>query len=71
MKNIQCRPFTYTSMAEPDSKSAYKYSVGKYSANDMEQFNQLIGYSISGYNDLPFIRQSTKDKAFNKKANIR
>jgi len=30
---------------------------------DVEQFWQLLGYSVSGYGDLSFVRQSTITRA--------
>lgn len=34
-------------------------AMGNFSIEDREQFNQLIGYSVSGYGDLSFIRRKT------------
>ena len=39
----------------------------KFTTEDREQFNQLIGYSVSGYGDLSFIRRKTV-RAADKKA---
>ena len=37
------------------------YIVGrnKYSQTDLEQFAQLIGYSISGFHELPYVSDET------------
>lgn len=32
-------------------------------ADDVEQFWQMLGYSVSGYGDLSFVRRSTIKKA--------
>lgn len=34
-----------------------------FSADDREQFAQLIGYSVSGYGDLSYVRDESYDAA--------
>ena len=36
---------------------------GEYTKNDWEQFSQLTGWSVSGYNDITYIREKSKNKA--------
>lgn len=36
---------------------------GEYSQDDMEQFYQLIGYSISGFHELNMVSDETAQKA--------
>ena len=34
-------------------------AVGQFSQNDQEQFAQLIGYSLSGFGELSYVRDET------------
>lgn len=36
---------------------------GKYSQDDMEQFAQLIGYSICGFHEIPYVSDETAQNA--------
>lgn len=45
-------------------------AMGKFTIEDREQFNQLIGYSVSGYGDLSFIRRKTVRAADKKAAKL-
>lgn len=38
-------------------------AIQEFSDDDREQFAQLIGYSISGYGDLPYASKSSCRKA--------
>jgi hypothetical protein len=40
-----------------------KYHRGEFSYEDLVQFYQLIGYSISGYGDLSAVKDEDWDKA--------
>lgn len=35
----------------------------QFSKEDYEQFNQLLGYSVSGFGDLNYVRKKTVEKA--------
>jgi len=35
----------------------------QFSAEDREQFAQLIGYSLAGFGELPYVRDKTYDRA--------
>lgn len=35
----------------------------EFSQNDREQFAQLIGYSLSGFSELPYVSDETYDQA--------
>lgn len=35
----------------------------KFSEEDWEQFAQLIGYSLSGFSDLSYVKKETVDRA--------
>lgn len=39
-----------------------KIDVGLFSKEDVEQFWQLLGYSVSGYGELSFIRRKTVEE---------
>lgn len=39
------------------------HANGMFPTEDMEQFWQLLGYSVSGYCDISFVRDEVKDEA--------
>lgn len=41
-----------------------------FPVSDREQFWQLLGYSVSGYGDLSFVRRKTIDRADAKAAKV-
>lgn len=49
---------------------ALMHADGQFSVEDMEQFWQLLGYSVSGYADLSFVRNETYDEAAKKAAEL-
>jgi hypothetical protein len=40
-----------------------RLSCLSFSQDDREQFAQLIGYSVSGFGDLPYVSEETLNKA--------
>ena len=40
-----------------------KLAIMNFPREDREQFAQLIGYSLSGFADLPYVSNSTYDRA--------
>lgn len=49
---LECGPFDLNKLA-----------CLPFSKDDMEQFMQLIGYSVSGFGDLDFVDRKTVDEA--------
>ena len=40
----------------------YDFQQGVYTIEEMEQLDQIIGYSVDGYFDLSYVRSATKRK---------
>lgn len=54
-----------------DLNSLVPMALKRFPVSDLEQFYQLIGYSVSGYGELSFIRPETVEKADQKAADLR
>ena len=46
------------------NKIAYLYQEGLFTRDDVVQFYQLIGYSVSGIGDLSEVQEAVKDGEF-------
>ncbi len=44
-------------------KALNEIAVMPFTQDDREQFAQLIGYSVSGFGDLSYVRDATYEKA--------
>lgn len=56
-----------SSLLETSSLDMNKIAVMDFSQADREQFAQLIGYSLSGYSELSYVRDETYERATNTK----
>ena len=45
-------------------------NIDQYPPEDLEQFWQLLGYSVSSYGSLDFVRKKTRDKADRKASEL-
>ena len=52
-----------TNRPEPDRMSLNEIARTSFSREDREQFAQLIGYSVSGFGELSYVKPSTLAKA--------